>query len=175
MLVWWATVAVICEKRTNGPNGPGWTESWCPSMPQLKSDLKSLYFEPQIKSLKLSIEYFKGEGIFKNSILNIFGVHIVSNTRNSLRTSANQISATGRRYWRVALKYEYGPNTRIFCWLWIWVDYYLGDFGPKFLGTSGSVISGQKNPTRIIVSRFWYIYSDAFISGPLPVKLPKKI
>ena len=47
----------------------------------------------------------KGEEILKIQFWKIFGVHIVSNTRKSLSTSAYRISATGRRYRRFAVKH----------------------------------------------------------------------
>ena len=50
MLVWWATVAVICKERTIRPN---WTrvDQKMTSEHVFKSHLKSLYIKPQIKSM----------------------------------------------------------------------------------------------------------------------------
>ena len=54
---------------------------------------------------EFNIKNFKGEEILNIRFLKIFGVHIVSNTRNSLSTSVYQISTTERRYRRFAVKY----------------------------------------------------------------------
>ena len=57
----------------------------------------------------LLVEWLKGEEILKIRFWKIFGVHIVSNTRNSLSTLVYQISTAERRYRRwIRLSVWYG-------------------------------------------------------------------